>query len=126
MDLALDVLARSGSATPVLFQRLRPGVREISFPGLYDPMTAGDVSPLLNTFETGAVIGSPCPVVDSFRVDMAREPRALKLLTELAEVCDGTQDPSAVRCALNELSWSPLDCTQRAGPRKALMRGPRP
>jgi hypothetical protein len=41
------------------------------------------VSPLLNTFETGAVIGSPCPVVDSFRVDMAREPRALKLLTEL-------------------------------------------
>jgi hypothetical protein len=27
-----------------------------------------------------------------------------------------------VRCALNELSWSLLDCTLRAAPRKALMR----
>ena len=27
-----------------------------------------------------------------------------------------------MRCALNELSWSLLDCTLRAAPRKALMR----
>ncbi|HEY3732288.1 MAG TPA: hypothetical protein VGL63_00035 [Streptosporangiaceae bacterium] len=83
---------------------------------------AGDVSPLLNAFEAGAVVGSPCPMVDSFRVDMAPEPKALKLLTALADVCDRTQDPSTVRCALNELSWSLLDCTLRSAPRKALMR----
>ena len=53
---------------------------------------------------------------------MAPEPRAVKLLTALAEVCDRTQDPGTVRCALNELSWSLLDCTLRAAPRKALMR----
>jgi hypothetical protein len=68
------------------------------------------------------VTGSPCPMVDSFRVDMATEPRATKLLTALAEVCDRTQDPATVRCALNELSWSLLDCALRAAPRKALMR----
>jgi hypothetical protein len=55
----------------------------------------------------------------SFRVDMVPEPRAVKLLTALAEVCDRTQDPGTVRCALNELSWSLLDCTLRAAPRRA-------
>jgi hypothetical protein len=35
----------------------------------------------------------------------------MKLLTALAEVCDRTEDPAVVRCALNELSLSPLDCS---------------
>ena len=122
MDLALDVLARSGSPTPVYISGYDQGYEEIPFPGLYDPMTAGDVSPLLNAFEAGAIVGSPCPMVDAFRVDMAPEPRAVKLLASLAEVCDRTQDPATVRGALNELSWSMLDCTLRAAPPKALMR----
>ena len=122
MDLALSVLARSGWATPIYVSGYDRGYEEIPFPGLYDPMTAGDVSPLLNAFEAGAVVGSPCPMVDGFRVDMAPEPRAVKLLTSLSEVCDRTQDPAAVRGALNELSWSLLDCTLRAAPSQALMR----
>jgi hypothetical protein len=122
MDVALDVLARSGSVTPLYVSGYDQGYEEIPFPGLYDPVTAGDVSPLLNAFEAGAVVGSPCPMVDSVRVDMAPEPRASKLLTALAEVCERTQDPGIVRCALNELSWSLLDCTLHAAPRRALMR----
>jgi nucleoside-diphosphate-sugar epimerase len=122
MDLALAVLARSGSATPIYVSGYDRGYEEIPFPGLYDPMTAGDVSPLLNAFEAGAGVGSPCPMVDGFRVDMAPEPRAVKLLSALAEVCDRTQDPAVVRAALNELSWSLLDCTLRAAPCQALMR----
>jgi hypothetical protein len=46
----------------------------------------------------------------------------VKLLTALAEVCDRTEDPATVRAALNELSWTMLDCTLRAAPRTALMR----
>lgn len=122
MDLTLAVLARSCSATPIYISGYDQGYEEIPFPGLYDPMTAGDVSPLLNAFEAGAVVGSPCPMVDAFRVDMVPEPRAVKLLTALAEVCDRTQDPATVRGTLNELSWSLLDCTLRAAPHKALMR----
>ena len=122
MDLALAVLARSGTSTPVYVSGYDQGYEEVPFPGLYDPMTAGDVSPLLNAFEAGAVVGSPCPMVDVFRVDMAPEPRAVKLLAALAGVCDRTQDPATVRGALNELSWSMLDCTLRAAPRRALMR----
>ena len=122
MDLALDVLARCGSQVPVYVSGYDRGYEEIPFPGLYDPMTAGDVSPLLNAFEAAAVTGSPCPMVDSFRVNMGPDPRAPKLLTALAEVCDRTQDPATVRCALDELSWSLLDCTLRAAPCRALMR----
>jgi len=122
MDLALAVLARSGSGTPIYVSGYDRGYEEIPFPGLYDPMTAGDVSPLLNALEAGAVVGSPCPMVDGFRMDMAPEPRAAKLLTALAEVCDRTEDPATVRGALNELSWSMLDCTLRAAPGQALMR----
>ncbi len=121
IDLALALLARSGSPTPIYVSGYDRGYEEIPFPGLYDPMTAGDVSPLLNAFEAGAVVGSPCPMVDGFRVDMAPEPRATKLLTALAEVCDRTEGPATVRGALNELSWSLLDCTLRAAPCRALM-----
>ena len=122
MDLALAVLARSGSATPMYISGYDQGYEEIPFPGLYDPLTAGDASPLFNAFEAAAVVGSPCPMVDAFRMDRAPEPRAVKLLTALAEACDRTEDPDAVRSALNELSWSLLDCTLRAAPSRALMR----
>jgi len=61
-------------------------------------------------------------MIDAFRVDMAAEPRAVKLLSALAEVCDRTQDPGIVRSTLNELSWAMLDATLRAAPREALMR----
>jgi len=39
MDLALDVLARSGLPTPVYISGYDQGYEEIPFPGLYDPMT---------------------------------------------------------------------------------------
>lgn len=122
MDLALAVLDSSGSRTPVYVSGYDRGYEEVPFPGLYDPMTAGDVSPLLNAFEARAVVDPPCPMIDAFRVDMAPEPRAVKLLTTLAEVCDRTEDPGVVRGTLNELSWSMLDATLKVAPREALTR----
>jgi nucleoside-diphosphate-sugar epimerase len=122
MDLALAVLASSGSRTPIYLSGYDKGYEEVPFPGLYDPLTAGDVSPLLNAFEASAVVDQPCPMVDAFRVDMAPEPRAVKLLSALAEVCDLTQDPCTVRATLNELSWAMLDATLRAATPQALMR----
>jgi nucleoside-diphosphate-sugar epimerase len=122
LDVALGVLARAGSRTPVYISGYDRGYEEIPFPGLYDPLTAGDVSPLLNAFEACTVTDSPCPLVDAFRVEMGPEPRAGKLLNALAEVCDRTMDPDTVRGALNELSWSLLDATLAVAPRKALDR----
>ena len=41
MDVALDVLARSGSVTPLYVSGYDQGYEEIPFPGLYDPMRRG-------------------------------------------------------------------------------------
>ena len=61
LDVALGVLVSTGSQTPIYFSGYDPGYEEVPFPGLYDPVTAGDVSPLLNAFEAAAGTSSPCP-----------------------------------------------------------------
>jgi nucleoside-diphosphate-sugar epimerase len=122
LDLALAVVARSGQRTPIYFSGYDQGYEETPFPGLYDPVTAGDVSPLLNAFEAGTAVESPCPMVDGFRVDVARDQGAVKRLAALTEICERTVNPAAVRGLLNELSWSLLDATLRAVPRPRLAR----
>ena len=121
----LDVALGAGAhrfPDPVYLSGYDPGYEEVPFPGLYDPATAGDVSALMNSFETAAAVPSPCPRVDAFRLEMAPEPRADKLLAALDEVCGRTADPDVVRDALNELSWSLLDATLHAAPGPALER----
>jgi nucleoside-diphosphate-sugar epimerase len=122
LDVAVGVLSQKDSDTPIYFSGYDPGYEEVAFPGLYDPATAGDVSPLLNAFETAAAVSSPCPQVDAFRLDMAPDPVPPKLLTALEAVCERTQEPQAVRQALDELSWSLLDATLDAAAQPALAR----
>jgi nucleoside-diphosphate-sugar epimerase len=122
LDLALAVVARSGQRAPIYFSGYDQGYEETPFPGLYDPVTSGDVSPLLNAFEAGAAVESPCPMVDGFRVEIARDQGAVKRLAALTEICERTADPAAVRGLLNELSWSLLDATLRAVPGPRLAR----
>ena len=122
LDVALGVLISTGSPTPIYFSGYDPGYEEVPFPGLYDPMTAGDVSPLLNAFEAAAGTPAPCPMVDAFRLEMAANPRPAKLLSALDEICDRTSDSDVVRAGLNEMSWALLDATLHAVPRRALGR----
>jgi hypothetical protein len=61
-------------------------------------------------------------MTDSFRMAMALEPRAIKMLNALDDVCDRTQNPAVVRGTLNVLSWSLRDATLRAAPRHILLR----
>jgi nucleoside-diphosphate-sugar epimerase len=122
LDLALGVLVSKGSGAPVYFSGYGAGYEQVPFPGLYDPSTAGGLSPLLNAFEADSVTRSPCPRVDTFRLDMASDTRPAKLLATLDEVCERTQDPCAARGALDDLSWSLLDATLSAAPQRALAR----
>jgi nucleoside-diphosphate-sugar epimerase len=122
LDVALGVLKRTGSATPIYFSGYDPGYEEVPFPLLYDPATAGDVSPLLNAFEAAATAAPPCPGVDAFRLDMAADPLPAKLLTALEDVCGSAPGADPVRGALGALSWSLLDAALRAAPRPALER----
>lgn len=122
IDVAVGVLAHKASRTPIYFSGYDPGYEEVPFPGLYDPATAGDVSPLLNAFETAAAVDSPCPMVDAFRLEMGPDPVAPKLLAALETVCERTEEPDAVRHALDELCWSILDATLCAAAQPALDR----
>ena len=122
LDLALGVLVSSGSPAPVYISGYDQGYEEIPFPGLYDPATAGDVSPLLNAFEAAAVVESPCPMAGAFRVEAASGYGTAKLLGVLAEVCARTGDPDAVRGAMDELSWALLDASVAAAPGPVLAR----
>lgn len=122
LDLAVGVLAQAGSAVPIYVSGYDRGYEEVPFPGLYDPATAGGVSPLLNAFEAAASRDAPCTKVDTFRLEMTTDSRLGKQLAKLEEVCDKTEEPEAVRSALDELSWSLLDVTLRAAPGRALAR----
>jgi NAD(P)-dependent dehydrogenase (short-subunit alcohol dehydrogenase family) len=122
IDVALGVLSSKRSRTPVYISGYDPGYEEVAFPGLYDPATAGDVSPLMNAFETAALVDSPCPMVDAFTLKMAQDSVNPKLLAALDCVCGRTREPAPVRAALDELSWSLLDATLGAVSRTALDR----
>jgi FlaA1/EpsC-like NDP-sugar epimerase len=122
LDIALGVLQQEDSNAPIYFSGYDDGYEEMAFPGLYDPMTAGDVSPLLNIFETAAATTSPSAMVDACRLEMEHDSKSDKLLAVLDEVCSQTRDPTAVRMALDELSWSLFDDALRAAPRQTLAR----
>jgi nucleoside-diphosphate-sugar epimerase len=122
IDVALGVLASKNSTSPVYISGYDPGYEEVPFPGLYDPATAGDVSPLLNAFETAAMVQSPCPMVDAFTLEMAQDNVGAKQLAALELVCERTQDAAEVRTSLDDLSWSLLDAALAAASRTALDR----
>ena len=125
LDLTLGVLAARDSDAPVYLSGYDPGYEEVPFPGLYDPATAGELSPLLNAFEASAVVPSECPMTNVFEAAFAPEPRAAELYGALAGVCGETDDPDRVRAALRDLSWALLDATLAVAPRAALGRAAR-
>lgn len=122
LDLALGVRERSGSCAPVYFSGYDRGYESQPFPGLYDPLTAGEVSPLLSGFEANLAERAPGGMADVFPLRTAPASAPDERLRALEEVCGRTREPAQVRAALDELSWSLLDATLGAVPRQALVR----
>ena len=122
LDMVLGVLATTGSDVPVYLSGYDPGYEEVAFPGLYDPETAGDVSPLMNAFETAMAVPSAGPMTDAFRVAMEPAPCAGELLAALGDACDRSAGADEIRAALRDLSWALLDATLAAAPSGALAR----
>lgn len=122
LDVALGMLFRMNSTTPIYFSGYDPGYEEIPFPALYDPETAGDVSPLVNAFEATSVVESNCAMTGAFRVQMAPSERVPLLLAALASMCSETEDPDKIRVYLRDLSWGLLDATLDGVATKTLIR----
>jgi hypothetical protein len=145
LDLALGMIAETESDAPIYLAGYERGYEEIPFPGLYDPRTAGDVSPLINAFEAIGTLPGRCPEVDVFDAPAPSADLAvLDRLGALEEVCqqggqarggltqgqrarDAAQpfDEGRVRAALDALSWDLLDATLRDVPAQQLGRSVR-
>jgi hypothetical protein len=122
LDLALGVLSDTGAPVPVYFSGYDAGYEQVPFPGLYDPLTAGDVSPLLNAYEAAVSVPPAVPGADAFWLRFAQDTQLPKMLSRLDDSCARTRDPVSLRQELDELSWALLDATLRTAPRTALLR----
>ena len=122
LELALGVLRLTGSAAPLYFSGYEPGYEGVPFPGLYDPHTAGEVSPLLSAFEAERSRKAMCGMADAFPLEMAPDPELDKRLLALEEACELTREPVAIRAALEALSWPMLGATLRMVPARVLGR----
>jgi nucleoside-diphosphate-sugar epimerase len=121
LDLALGVVARTGSEAPVYFSGYDPGYESKPFPGLYDPLTAGEVSPLLSAFEAVHVKQVPGRVTDAFPVLFGPGEQPAASLLAVQDAC-AAGDDAGVRAALDVLAWWLLDAMLQRVPHEALTR----
>jgi hypothetical protein len=122
LDVTLGVLARNNSATPIYISGYDRGYEPIPFPGLYDPLTAGEVSPLLSAFEAARADAMPGGAVDAFPLIVTPGPELQQRLQALDEACQSTEDPAVLRPALDQMSWTLLDATLGAVDKRVLTR----
>jgi nucleoside-diphosphate-sugar epimerase len=130
LEVALGAVAQTGSDAPIYIAGYDDGYEEQAFPGLYDPMTAGDVSPLINVFEAIGAKAAASEQVDVFTPDaLGDDERAVRALAALEAACvpatTGEPDPDEVRGRLDELSWALLEATVVEIPASARARAVR-
>ena len=123
LEVALGMLTETGSSSPIYICGYEDGYESAPFPGLYDPATAGDVSPLINAFEAPFVSPGLCERVDYFDAPALRDDdEVLERLERLEAQCARTTDPSALRPEFEGLCRSLLAATLRDLPDPAVGR----
>lgn len=112
LDMTLDYLAdHPDSQSPIVFTGYPPGYEAEVYPGTYDPLSAGDVSPLVNCIEAGRT--SPTPVlgdlVDYFGMVDGSCATTDRVLDQITRECgsEGTGD-RGLRGLLQDASVSLL------------------
>ncbi len=90
LELTLDYLAAAPrSLAPIVFTGYPPGYEAEAYPGTYDPMTVGQVSPLVNCAE--AMSATPTPTlgqsVDFFETNEASSEDLDERLSKLIDAC---------------------------------------
>jgi NAD(P)-dependent dehydrogenase (short-subunit alcohol dehydrogenase family) len=121
LDLAIGTLQETGSASPVYFSGHDPGYEGVPFPGLYDPATAGSISPLLSAFDAASVERDEEHGIDSCTMTLDLGRVSDGLVASLEQAC-GISDTAPVRAVLDELSWQLFDAALAALPRETLRR----
>ena len=122
VELAVGTILATGSRAAIYISGPDAGYEGPAFPGLYDPRTAGEVSPLLNAFEAARSRPLPGLGIDVFPLEFASAGGVRDELENLSAVCGATAESAAVRSALGDLSLSVLHATLAAVPGVLLER----
>jgi hypothetical protein len=126
LDLAVGMIIETRSPSPIYIAGYESGYESEAFAGLYDPRTAGGISPLINAFEAAAAVPGGCTETDAFDLfPPSRDDEAVQALAVLEEACAAGEDPTdqtALRAPFEALSRTLLDITLRDVPRPALTR----
>jgi nucleoside-diphosphate-sugar epimerase len=107
-DLAVQVRDDMCSDSEITVSGYEPGYEAAPFPGLYDPLTAGDVSPLLNAFEA-ADAWQPYPGVDAFPLRFAPGDISLRGLRRACAPPCGKPCPPDIRTELAGAGWDIME-----------------
>lgn len=123
VDLALGATTKAKAPTPIYICGFESGYEEQSHPALYDPMYAGETSPLINAFEAPQTEPSAtCPQVDAFPFEMITDETLRERLLVLEEACSLGAPDEVLHSAKNALSWAMLDARLRSVPTAILER----
>ena len=120
-DLAVQARAAMCSDSPVLVTGYDAGYEEVPFPGLSDPETAGDFSPLVNAFEA-AVAWQPYPGTDAFPLDFCGRPISLAGLFSACCPSDCIPDASLIKTEMRKVSWAIMRAAVATAPLPAVER----
>jgi polysaccharide biosynthesis protein len=112
LDLTLGYLAAEKLVTAVYFCGFEPGYDRIGYAGLHDPDIAGEVSPLINSFEARQVEGEVMENVNAFPAVFSDGADLNGRLDELDELCG--KSAGSARDAIAQISRYLLDCTLSA------------
>jgi nucleoside-diphosphate-sugar epimerase len=120
-DLAAQACTAMVSDSPIIITGHDPGYEKIPFPGLSDPMNAGDYSPLLNALEI-AESWQPYPGVDAAPLSFPGPPVTLTGLRSACCPSDGMPDPSVIKTEMHKVSWAVMRSSVSAAPLNAVER----
>jgi nucleoside-diphosphate-sugar epimerase len=125
-DLGLGAIALRSARVPIYFSGVQKGYEDKAWPALFDPMNAGEVSPLFCSLEAGqAEPSATSDKVDVFPLSIADTPELTSSLHRLAAALDSPEGSADLRAVNQDLSWAMLDGRLQAMPEKDLGRAAR-
>ncbi len=122
-NIGLGAIIRSGIPAAMYIKGIDPGYEEKTWPALYHPSTAGDVSPLINAIESFETTPSETsPDVDEFPMLFAESDNLKASYSELIKSLGVDIQARNIRDINNDLSWSIIKARLEKVPTKTLIK----
>jgi hypothetical protein len=104
LDLALAVASESPEPRPIYISGYEAGYQDSFYPGLYDPETAADVTPLLNAFEAARARDVGGVGIDASSIQISSHEGIVDMLRRLDPALRSRAQPAYLRETLNSAS----------------------